>query len=230
MSPFRSPREQAFLTLALAATLLACRSGLHCFTSARGFSSADLEGQRVLLLPVAVTDELGDDRTGIVLDRSSRHDAARLACRSAPDIRKDIPIVCFDDPAIAASSAAQREVYTQFARDVPITPEHWRAVGRATGTRFALLFRPEDVRASQTVTRPLRGPPWDDGPVAQVPKSWVTTTRTYTLRCDLVDLRTGQVVRTAIRSSSGSTSTPEPPEASSHLHGIMRDLMSEMLD
>jgi hypothetical protein len=229
MTLFPIPQYRAVIAMAVAATLAACRSGLHCFTSAESFRRADLKDQAILLLPVAVTDELGDDRTGIVLDRSSRHRAARLACDAGPKIREDVRIVCFDDPSIAASPAL-RDVYTQFARDVPISLERLHEIARSSGASFALLFRPEDVHASTRVTRFPDWRPFEPAPSAHNPRASITTTRTFTLLGQLVDLRSGQVVRAAMRSSTGSTDTPEPPVASTHLHGIMRDLMSDMLD
>jgi hypothetical protein len=238
MGHFRMPHvHRVFLTLTLGAMLVACGSRLHCFQSAAGFAAVELRNQPVLLLPVAVTDELGDDRTGIVLDLHSRKEAAKLACGSAADIRDDVPIMCFDDPAVVPSHAVVRDVLIQFARDVPISPERWGEVARSTGARFALLFRPEDVKASRTVTtlgvdeteKEFLNRQPSNGPMGVNPRQLVTTTRTYTLLCELVDLRTGRVARAAIRSAGGSTSTQEPPSASLQLHGIMRDLMKDLL-
>jgi hypothetical protein len=207
--------------------------------TAPGFTGAELQKQRLLILPVAVTDDFGDERTGIVLDHQSREEAAALACRSALDIRDDIRVVCFNDPSIAGSGSALRDVSIQFARDASVPAERWRDIARATGARFALLFRPEKVSAHQKVTpqppeldltRALYGPDHKDRPGEVDPRGSVKTSRTYTLSSELVDLGSGRIVRVGARSGEASTSSQEAPKASLHLHDIMRHLMSDLLD
>jgi hypothetical protein len=206
--------------------------------SAPGFTGAELDRQTVLLLPIAVTDDYGDERTGIVLDHESREQAARLACRSGAGLRADVRIVCFDEPSVAPSSSDLRDISTQFAKAAPISADSSRKIARVTGARFALLFRPESVSASQKV-RP--GPSADPLMVAlfgkqlnrpeQVePRGSVKTTRVYTLSSELVDLRDGRVVRAAVRRREASTSSLEAPPASQQLHAIMHDLIGDLLD
>jgi hypothetical protein len=225
---YRIQHCSPFLALTLLSTLAACGSRLRCFTSVSGFTKAELTNQPVLLVPIAVTDELGDDRTGIVIDRDSRHQAAKLACSAATAIRDDVRIVCFDDPAAIASSDLP-EVNKRFARDVAIPLDRWHGLARTTGARFALLFRPEEVNASRSVTK-VRQLHDEIAPYSVMPKEFVTTSRTYTLRCDLVDLHSGQVVRAAMRSGGDSTSTPDPPEARTHLYDLMHALMKDVLE
>jgi hypothetical protein len=86
-----------------AALALGCSHAM--VRSAPGFTGAELDRQSVLLLPIAVTDDYGDERTGIVLDHESREQAARLACRSGAGFRADVRIVCFDEPSLAQSSS-----------------------------------------------------------------------------------------------------------------------------
>jgi len=225
MGMFQLPHARgASLTFVLCTTLVLDCARATNIRSAPGFSGVQLENQPLLLLPVAVTDDFGDERTGIVLDRQSREDAAKLACRSAPEIRDDIKIVCFDDPSIADSAVVLREVSTEFARDAPISAERWHQIARVTGARFALLFRPEGVSGSLKVspvpkppltqmTRVMFGPQWTDRPGEVDPRGSVKTTRTYTLSSELVDLRGGQIVRAGARSADASTTTQEAPNA-----------------
>jgi hypothetical protein len=204
----------------------------------------------VLVLPIAVTDDFGDERTGIVLDHQSREQATKLACDSAADIRDDIRIECFDDPKLAKSAVFLKELLLEYARDRAIAASRWRELEEKTGARFVLLFRPEAVSASQEVSKASPGisskaivvpaiPNVTPVPIMVVtpplesvgPKvDSVTTSRTYTLFSSLVDLRQAKVVRTGVHSAEESTSTAEAPDASKHLHGIMRDLMKGLLE
>jgi len=224
-----------------------------CASSARvrtvsNFSGAALESRVLLILPIAVTDDFGDERTGIVLDHQSREQATKLACDSAADVRDDIRIVCFDHPALAKSAVFLKDLLLEYARGGAIPAKRWRDLEQKTGASYVLLFRPEAVRASQEVSKASPGvsPKLIPIPVPNVtpmpfvltppmesvgPKvDSVKTSRTYTLSSSLVDLREAKVVRTGVQSAEDSTSTAEAPDASKHLHGIMRDLMKGLLE
>src|SRR5437660_505556 len=79
---------------------------MHCGSGAKiqsvpNFEGKSLKSQVVLVLPIAVTDDFGDERTGIVLDHQSREQATKLACDSAAEMRDDVKIMCFDRPELA---------------------------------------------------------------------------------------------------------------------------------
>jgi hypothetical protein len=240
-------KRQPWSLFCLACSVL----GTHCASSAKirsapDFDGASLKSRAVLILPVAVTDDFGDERTGVVLDHESRERATKLACDSASEMRSDLKVMCFDRPELAKSSGFMNELLLDYARGRAIPAERWRELERKTGASFVLLFRPEGARASQEVSKPGNGiqprvfalssvapipfivtPPMEGvGPKV----GSVTTSRTYTLSSFLVDLRAAKVVRTGIRSAEASTSTTEAPDAPAHLHGIMRDLMKGLLE
>jgi hypothetical protein len=225
--------------------------GTHCASSAKirsapNFSGESLKRRAVLILPIAVTDDFGDERTGVVLDRESRERATKLACDSASGMRDDIQVLCFDRPELAKSTAFLKELLLEYARDRAIPAERWRELEQRTGASFVLLFRPEGARASQSVSKAGNGvspkviavssfapipfvvtPPMEGvGPKVDS----VKTSRTYTLSSFLIDLREAKVVRTGMQSAEASTSTTEAPDAPGHLHGIMRDLMKGLLE
>jgi hypothetical protein len=224
---------------------------MHCASGAKirsvpNFSGASLNSRALLILPIAVTDDFGDERTGIVLDHQSREQATKQACDSASHIRGDINVVCFDRPELANSSGFLKELLLEYARDKAIPAGRWRELEQRTGASFVLLFRPEGVRASQAVSKGSKGvgpffiPLSSVAPIPGVitppmesvgPKvDSVTTSRTYTLSSFLVDLRNAKIVRTGTQSAEASTSTTEAPDAPAQLHRIMRDLMKGMLE
>jgi hypothetical protein len=231
--------------------LATCFFATHCASGRRvqtvpNFSGGSLKSRALLILPIAVTDDFGDERTGIVLDHESRERATKQACDSASELRGDIKIVCFDRPELAKSSAFLEEILFDYARDKTIPAERWRELERRTGAGFVLLFRPEGVRASQEVSKGSKGV----GPIF-IPLSSVTpvpgvitppiesvgpkvesvrTSRTYTLSSSLVDLQNARIVRTGRQTAGASTSTAEAPDAPAHIHGIVRDLIEGMLD
>jgi hypothetical protein len=228
--------------------LMNCGSGAK-IQSAPNFEAKSLKGQVVLVLPIAVTDDFGDERTGIVLDHESREQATKLACNSAAEMRDDVNLMCFDRPELAKSAPLLNELLLEYARDKAISAERWHELERRTGASFVLLFRPEAVSASQKVSKarpdfPVRGSmigtsitglsipipvviPTPEGVGPKVDS--VKTSRTYTLASSLVDVRAGTTVRTGVQSAEASTSTGEAPDASRQLYGIMRDLMKGLL-
>jgi hypothetical protein len=222
----------------------------HCASSpkiqsAPNFKAESLKSRALLILPISVTDDFGDERTGIVLDHQSREEATKLACDSAAGIRDDIRIVCFDHPDLAKSAEFLKELQLEYARDHAIPANRWHELEQRTGASYVLLFRPESAEASQRVSKadksfPLRAvviPGRGPLPMAVIPTmegvgpkvDGVKTSRTYTLSSSLVDLREGRIVRVGVQSAEASTSTTEAPDATQHLHGIMRDLMKGLL-
>src|SRR4051812_20311889 len=77
------PRRGTWLLLCVACLILTphCAPGANV-QSAPQFSGSSLKSRGVLILPIAVTDDFGDERTGIVLDHESREQATRQACSS----------------------------------------------------------------------------------------------------------------------------------------------------
>jgi hypothetical protein len=222
------------------AALVCALSTLHCASRAKiqsspNFSGAQLKTQSVLILPIAVSSDFSDDRTGIVLDRDTREEATKLACRSASGIRADVVVTCFDDPILGHSSRLADGIMLQFAHDQPIDNDRLRELAQNTGARFAVLFRPESVTASH---RGPSTPPIYNAPVQLPPASTVaqasantlavgaasvflaaldvagspsasTTTRGYTLSAALVDLRTIAVVRAGSQSGEASVTVTD---------------------
>src|SRR5262249_35097253 len=162
-----------------------------------GFTGAELDRQSVLLLPIAVTDDYGDERTGIVLDHESREQAARLACRSGAGLREDDRIVSFAEQSLSRASSELRDLSIQFARDAPLSADSSRNIAHMSDSRCALLFRLESVSASEKVNPgpvdyPITVALFGKRSPEQVePLGSVKTTRVYVLSSELVDLRDG---------------------------------------
>src|SRR5438046_347607 len=117
---------------------------IHCGSGARvrsapQFSGVSLKSSVLLVLPIAVTDDFGDERTGIVLDHESREQATKRACDSASDLRDDIKVLCFDRPELAKSSAFLKDLLLEYARDEAITKERWRELAEDGGQLRSLV-------------------------------------------------------------------------------------------
>src|SRR6266567_901644 len=145
-------RLRPLLGSACAVLALHCGSGAK-FQSVPNFEGKSLKSRVVLVLPIAVTDDFGDERTGIVLDHQSREQATKLACDSAAEMRDDVKIVCFDRPELAKSAPFLNDLLLEYARDKAISADRWHELERRTGASFVLLFRPEGASASQKVSK-----------------------------------------------------------------------------
>jgi hypothetical protein len=229
------------LLVALAFVCLDC--GSHAaMRSAPNFSGKELKNRKVLVLPIAVTDDYGDERTGIILDRGTREEATRMACASASDRQRDLTLTCFDSPAVSSAAPVSDAVQAQFTRDRAVPKDQWLALAQQTGNDFAVLFRPEAVTSSRhqqdnTIVHATAGAAMVMAGLlggllieaaAASPK--VVRTRGYTLSAVLVDLRAGTEVRAAVRSGEGTADDQTEIPVSSVLDGIMKALLADLLD
>lgn len=207
-----------------------------------------LRGKRVLFVPLAISDELGDERTGVVLSNEARLVASEAACKRIAEEWSDGELVCLERARLAKSSSLS-ELQLLFARDRAIPLTLLRALRREYGTEFALLFRPESTASSQRVTQkrvlvssPVAGLlPGGLGLAAMVASAEsrkVTTNRTelkYTVSASLVSMN-GKLLMVGVHSDSESHTVnrnlgyAEPPPIEPLLEGIMLELGEGMLE
>jgi hypothetical protein len=231
--------------------VVACGAAPQVKTTADYHPEA-LRDARVLMVPLAVSDELGDARTGIVLSDEARALASDGACKSMAEDSSARKIVCVDQQAVAHSPALT-ELERLFALDQPIPPELWQSVRQTSGAKHALLFRPESVSSSQDVSKELKGSAGalvGGGAVlatsvlvsaiigvSTIHQETVTTTEVrYTLSASLVDMQSGQLLKVGVHSASDSRKVhrnlgfAEPPPAAPLLEKIMVALGEKVLD
>lgn len=123
----KGAREAAFGGFVL---LASTHCGSHmAVRSAPGFAGGQLNHQTVLVLPIAVTDDFSDVRTGIALDQGTREDATRMACRSASEGEPDLILTCFNSPNVTTAKPRLRR------RPVPIHSGQAGREGSLAGTR-----------------------------------------------------------------------------------------------
>lgn len=195
-----------------AAILLVC-----CSAGPRIWTFAGYKGRvsrTVLIVPLATSSELGDQRTGVILSDSSRLTASLRSCKYLAESWRDGRIACSD--AFAEDSALS-QVEQRFALDQPITSAIWMALRQRTGADTALLFRPESASASHEVNRdrffaPLKGSSSQNDQMSCSSGTCVKTeNRTelaYVVSAELIDMGTGRVLRTGIYSDSASRTVP----------------------
>ena len=226
--------------------LLGCGASPRVQTTA-DYQPAGIGAQRVAFVPLAVTDELGDDRTGIVLSDWTRGLASTRACERISQDREG-RVVCFGAPGVPRPPDLA-EVERLFALDQPIPKHTWQKIRKASRADYALLFRPESVASSRSVNQELRGVGilvlhspttaivstiLSAGMVRQVTAR--DTEVAYTLSASLVDLRSGKVLKVGVHSGSDSREVTrdlgyaEPPPAAPILEEIMVDLGEEVLE
>jgi hypothetical protein len=223
----------AFLSLAL--PLAAACGPRAVFNSAPTFHGDTLRSQRVLVLPVAVSSDYTDDRTGMSLDGTTRTEATQRACRSAP--RGGAIVTCFDDPSVASAAALSEVIMSAFAHDQPVAAFRWTELGQKTGASFAVLFRPE----SQSAVYHESHADWvDPAPSGNLVQDWISSAMRgnpymehgYTISAILVDLRSGAIVR----AGSQSREAPDPKDTSIDfdarplVYAILKDLLTGLLD
>jgi len=107
-------------------------------------------GQRVLLVPLAVSDELGDKRTGIVLSDEARLSASEATCNEIAHDWDNGALVCplFD----AAKTLPNLNALEQaFALDAPVPETLLHALRETYHADYGLLFRPENVSSSNQI-------------------------------------------------------------------------------
>ena len=222
-------------------------------TTTAAFRAGALRHGKVLFVPLAVSEELGDERTGIVLSDATRALASETACKNVVESLSDPALVCLDrDRAGALPAFAQ--VQLLFARDQPIPADVWQRLRQASGARHALLFRPEAVSSSQEVSRQQKlGSPLlligggtllattalVSGIVATQTMRTETnndTEVTYVVSASLVDMQSGKLLKVGVHSGSDSRSVKhnlgfaEPPPAAPILEKVMTKLGETLLD
>src|SRR4051812_17918169 len=87
------------LTRVLAATALAGVITIGCgggpqVRATPDFHAGALQHGKVLFVPLAVSEELGDERTGIVLSDATRALASESACKNVVESVNDPALVC----------------------------------------------------------------------------------------------------------------------------------------
>ena len=221
----------AALTIALA--VAACGGGPQIKTTA-DYKPKACAGQRVLLVPIAVSDDLGDQRTGIVLSGDARRFASEGTCTTlAHDWDKGTLVCPPFDPAKKPSTLSELE--RAFALDAPVPPTLLEALRGNFHTDYAILFRPENVSSSNHVER--SGPEKDSaaakagvvGAAAVISPAALlgsllgtaagserkpeasTKSRTelnYTVSATLLDLRSGKVLKVGLNQGSATQTVP----------------------
>jgi hypothetical protein len=207
---------------------------------------------RVLFLPLAVSQALGDQRTGIILSDETRATASEAACGHLSAANEPV-VVCWG-PEKAAAEPAFAQVQSMFALDQPVPASTWESLRRTSGATHAILFRPESVGSSREVSQSEQlGSPLlvvgggglaaasllVSGLAAANNTHTVTTNETeltYTVSAALVDLRTGQLLKVGLHSGSASRTVKhnlgfaEPPPAAPILEEAMTELGEAVLD
>ena len=230
-------RLPSFL-IVLGPLALGCGGARAVIGSAPGFRGEWLKAQKVLVLPIAVSSDYVDDRTGITLDGATRFDATHQACAWASKTSAHLSVVCFDDPTGERSTTASDIVLSAFAHDQVVANARWSELGETTGAAYAVLFRLESVSAVHHESHAdWLGPAPTGGGLLQ---DWVHSTirgqayveHGYTISGVLVDLRTGAIVR----AGTESREAPDPADTSIDfdprpvLCAILKDLLAGLLD
>jgi hypothetical protein len=209
------------------------------------YRKGSLEGKSVLLVPLAVSDPLGDERTGIVLSDAARLQASAAACQRIAQDRDDGKVVCGE----GSKSPVVAELELLFATDQRIPSGVWARLRREYGVEYALLFRPESVVSSQQTGRlghvSKTSPEKPLATAIVVSSLFANQDRTttvnhtevnYTLSASLVHATDGKLLKVGVH--AGSTSrfvehyegTAEAPSVEPLLESIMVDLTEELLD
>lgn len=115
-----------------------------------GYSHGMLHRKTLLLLPLATSNEMGDDRSGVVLRNVSVRDAYDAVCKHAKQSLRDVVVECAQDPGAVGAVTLMRSVLASFAHDEPVSKDTCTALAKSTGASFALLFRPEGVEAAHS--------------------------------------------------------------------------------
>jgi hypothetical protein len=240
-------------TILLFGTLLCagCGGGPQVKTTA-DYRARALAGSRVAFVPLAVSDDLGDKRTGIVLSARTRYYASAAACTRIAESWSDGKVVCLD-PRAAAQASVLAELERHFALDEPVPERVWQRVREVSGAKYAMLFRPESVSSSRESSEELIGSSGGlvgSGPllatsalvsliIAGSTMHTVTVSDTelsYTVSASLVDIQSGKLLKVGVHSGADSHKTErqlgyaEAPPAAPILEGIMVGLGETLLD
>src|SRR4051812_14210997 len=101
-----------------ACAVVGCGAGPQVKVTAQYRPDA-LRDTRVLIVPLAVSEELGDQRTGVILSDVARSAASDAACREMAEELGKHTIICLDRQT-SARSPALSELERLFALDQPI--------------------------------------------------------------------------------------------------------------
>lgn len=223
------------LSASIALTAAACGGGPQV-KATPNYTPKACEGQRVLLVPIAVSDDLGDRRTGVVLSDNARRVASEATCTQLAKSWSKGTLVCppFD---VTGKPAALSELERAFALDAPVPPTVWQTLRGGFQADYALLFRPENVSASNQVERdaPAKGDTAAaargftvgvaalvspaalvgallGGAAASERKPEATTSNrtelNYTLSATLLDMRSGNVLKVGVNQGSAKRDVP----------------------
>ena len=234
--------------MALSLVLVAGCAGSPVVSTLPEFREAALTGKRVAIARLAVSDDFGDARTGIVMSARTRTLATRSACESVSQAWDAGHVVCLvsgkDEP-----TAELLELERLYAEGRPIPRSLFRTIHVSTKSDFILLFRPEGVDAAQTISQrknpnpfsPSSGGPVHttagmDLPAQQTIHTKNETELSYTVSATLVDLRTTKPLRSALHSGRATRTVKrnvgyaEVPSAVPLLAEIMSALGEAVLD
>ena len=215
-------RQRFGFTVGLALTaLVACGGGPQVKTTP-DYAPKVLAGHRVLLVPLAMSDDLGDKRTGIVLSSETRRLASTNACSALARSSREGSVVC---PEASADAKVLSEIEQKFALDEPVAAELWSELRSGFQTDYAFLFRPESVSSSNEVTtnatreeraRERAGRVFSGaqtfgalgavlGGTSTVERHTTSDTELgYTVSAVLVDMRSMKVLKVGVHSASAS--------------------------
>jgi hypothetical protein len=236
--------------VALAGLVAACGVSPEVKSTAN-YRPETFEDRPVVLLPIAVSDPLGDERTGVVLSDGTRQHASEVACKAAQEEHRAGRISCPDQ--VARSSDALQRVERSFALDEPIKREDLAELSALSGAEYALLFRPEGVHSTRKVTRSERydafgagaGPPGvalatsallTGMTLRKVTRTKNGTQVTYVLSASLIELKTGKLLKVGLHSGVAGRTVKrnlgygEGPPMSPLLQEILVELTDAVLE
>jgi hypothetical protein len=234
--------------VALSLVLAAGCAGSPVVSTLPEFREAALTGKRVAIARLAVSDDFGDARTGIMMSARTRTLATRSACESLSQAWDAGRVVCLV-PGKGEPTAELLELERLYAEGRPIPRSLFGTVLASTKSDFVLLFRPEGVDAAQTIAQwenqnpffpnpggPVHTTAGMDLPARQTFHTKNETELSYTVSATLIDLRTTKPLRSAVHSGSASRTVKrnvgyaELPSAVTLLAEIMSSLGEAVLD
>ncbi|MGC4087102.1 MAG: hypothetical protein QM756_04200 [Polyangiaceae bacterium] len=215
------------------------------------FRARALVGKGVLLVPLAISSDAGDQRTGVVLSQGVRTAASKATCANVATSWSAGRVLCPGDAkgdAKGDAESALNEVERLFALDEGIPAELWARVRSSSGADHVLLFRPERAGLSQSApselpctqtsaaglgTAALVSALICSGSTTSAAKS--PTEITYVISASLVDVQSGKLLKVGVHSGSDAgsgvpdLSDTELPAAASVLERIMTSLSEQLL-
>ena len=202
------------------------------------FRSGALNGKRIAFVRIAVSDDLGDERTGIVLSAKTRSVATRSACESVSRAWDVGRVVCLV-PEEGEPASEILELERLHAKHRPIPHAVMRAVEAQAKSDYLLLFRPESVDTVQEISQNVGKNIYDQAAGGLQVSPIQTDNETelsYTVSAVLVDFGTLKPLRGALHSGSASRTVKNnlgfatAPPAAPLLAEIMAELGEALLD